>query len=117
MPYGAPSRPSPIQPAVAPPPEAARGRRLNGSGRRLLAVGGHQRPHAVGGVRALSYPIIDARQVELELRLPPARDRVEEPDVLGARAALALAAVGHDDVVEGLVARHAPRQANGNHDR
>src|SRR5215472_2100235 len=37
--------------------------------------------------------------------------------MLQARAALALTAVGHDDVIEGLIAPPAPRQANGYHGR
>ena len=85
-------------------------------GRRLLAVAGDQRAHAVGGLRALADPVVDARQIELQLRVLAARDRVEVPHVLEARAALALAAVGHDDVIEGLIARAAPRQANCHHD-
>ena len=45
----------------------------------------------------------------------PSRDRIEKSDVLEAGAALALAAVGHDDVIKGLIPRPAPRQANRYH--
>src|SRR2546429_9983309 len=111
MPYGSPSRPSSTHvTARGPPPQPA-------SGRRLLAVGGHQTAHPVRGLRALANPIIDARQIELELLLAAAGNGVEEPHVLQAQPALALAAVGHDDVIEGLVARPAPRQADGYPDR
>src|SRR2546421_7518082 len=111
MPYGAPSRPSSTHvTARGPHPKPA-------SGRRLLAVGGHESTHPVRRLRALAHPIVDARQIELELLLAAAGNGVEEPHVLQAQPALALAAVGPDDVVEGLVARPAPRQADGYHDR
>ena len=61
--------------------------------------------------------LLEGRQIEFQLLLGAAGDRIEEPDVLEARAALALAAVGYYHVVEGLVARPAPRQANSYHDR
>src|SRR5579864_3208537 len=73
--------------------------------------------HPLGGLRALAYPVVDARQIELELLLVAARDRIEKAHVLQARTTLALAAVGDDDVIEGLIARPTPRQANGYHDR
>src|SRR5215472_17471139 len=100
-------------------PQDVRGaaRRRRTSGRRLLPVRGYEGPHAVGGLRALPDPIVDARQIQLELLLPAAGNRIEKAHVLEARAALALASVGHDDVIEGLVARPAPRQANGYHGR
>src|SRR5207237_4533756 len=111
MPYGAPSRPTSTHvTARGPHPEHA-------SGSRVLAVGGHKSAHPVRGLRALTNPIVDARQIELELLLAAAGNGVEEPHVLQAQPALALAAVGHDDVIEGLVARPAPRQADGYHDR
>src|SRR5256886_17024644 len=111
MPYGAPSRPSSTHvTARGPHPKPA-------SGVRLLAVGRHEITRPVRGLRALAPPIVDARQIELELLLAAAGNGVEEPHVLQAQPALALAAVGHDDVVEGLVARPAPRQADGYHDR
>src|SRR2546429_7296450 len=76
MPYGAPSRPSSTHvTARGPHPQPA-------SGRRLLAVGGHQTAHPVRGLRALANPIIDARQIELELLLAAAGNGVEEPHVL-----------------------------------
>src|SRR5256885_17164957 len=111
MPYGAPSRPSSTHvTARGPHPKPA-------SGRRLLAVGGHESTHPVRRLRALAHPIVDARQIELELLLAAAGNGVEEPHVPQAQPALALAAAGHHDVVEGLVARPAPRQADGYHDR
>src|SRR5215469_2334337 len=73
--------------------------------------------HAVRRLCTLANPVVDARQIELQLLLAPARNRIEKAHVLQARAALALAAVGDDDVIEGLVARPAPRQTNGYHDR
>src|ERR1700732_2985567 len=111
MPYGAPSRPSSTHvTARGPQPKPA-------SGRGLLPVGSHQSAHPVRGLRALANPIVDARQIELELLLAAPGNGVEEPHVLQAQPALALAAVGYDDVIEGLVARPAPRQADGYHDR
>src|SRR4029077_6479344 len=83
----------------------------------LFPVGSHQSAHPVRRLRALVDPIVDARQIELELLLAAAGNGVEEPHVLQAEAPLALAAVGYDHVIEGLVARPAPRQANGYHDR
>src|SRR2546421_7058511 len=111
MPYGAPSRPSSTHvTSRGPHPQPA-------SGCRLLAVGGHPTAYPVRGLRTLANPIVDARQIELELLLAAAGNGVEEPHVLEAQPALALAAVGHHDVIEGLVARPAPRQADGYHDR
>src|SRR6202008_804466 len=51
----------------------APGRATAASGGRLLPVRRDERAHAIGGLRALAYPIIDARQVELQLRLPAVR--------------------------------------------
>src|SRR4030088_1434497 len=111
MPYGAPSRPSSTHvTARGPHPKAA-------SGRGLLSVGRHQSAHPVRGLRALANPIVDARQIELELLLAAAGNGVEEPHVLQAQPALALEAVGYEHVIERLVARPAPRQANAYHDR
>src|SRR5207302_8770039 len=62
-------------------------------------------------------PIVDARQIEPELLYAAAGNWIKEPHVLEARAALALAAVGNHDVIEGLVSAPAPRQANRDHDR
>src|ERR1700680_2838952 len=119
MPKGAPRRPSSIHATTVSC--ASRGFNtaapFTGSGRGLFPVGGHQRAHALRRLRALADPVIDARQIELELLLTAAGNGVEKAHVLQTRTALALAAVGHDDVIEGLVARPAPRQANGYHDR
>src|SRR5262252_8244144 len=110
-------RPSSIHSTAAPRDARCTARRRRASGRRLLPIGGHEAAHPVGGLRALPDPVVDARQIELELLLPATGNRVEKAHVLEARAALALAAIGHDDVIEGLVARPAPRQANGYHGR
>src|SRR6185312_10832357 len=97
------------------------GRRLgltrSSSGGGLLPVGSHQRAHAIGLLRALGQPVVDAREIELQLRLAAPRDGIEKPDVLEAQASLALAAVRHHYVIEGLITRPAPRQANGYHGR
>src|SRR6516165_4797273 len=114
MPKGAPTRPSSIHSTAASTGCAATVRR-GASGGRLLPIGGDEGAHPVGGLGTLANPVIDARQIELELLLPTTGDRVEEAHVLKARATLALTAVGHDDVIEGLVAPSAPRQANGYH--
>src|SRR6185437_10090412 len=94
-----------------------RSRRLRESGCRLLPVGSDKGAHALGLLRALGHPVVDACEIELQLRLAAPRDRVEKSDVLEAQAALALAAVRHHYVIEGLIPRPAPRQANGYHDR
>src|SRR6185437_78594 len=91
------------------------GRAAAPSGGRLLPVRGDERAHALRRLRALAHPIVDPRQIELELRLPAMGDGIEVPHVLETGSALALAAVGHDDVIEGLISRPAPRQANGHH--
>src|SRR6185503_7663675 len=87
------------------------------SGGSLLPVGTHQMAHAVGLLRALGHPVVDAGQIQLQLRLAAPGDRIEEPDVLEAQAPLALTAVRDHHVIEGLVARAAPRQANRYHGR
>src|SRR6202011_166867 len=112
---GAPTRSTPGPHSLTDPLRSAQALLpLRGaSGRRLFAVRSHQRAHAVGGLRALAHPIVDARQIELELLLTAAGNRVEKPHVLQARTALALAAIGYHDVIEGLIARPAPREADG----
>ena len=56
------------------------------------------------GCAPLLDPVLDARADRAcSFCLAAARDRVEEADALEARAALALAAVGHHDVIEGLI--------------
>src|SRR4249919_3856914 len=69
-------------------------------GGRLLAVGRHEVRHALGGLGTLADPVVNARQIELQFLLVLAGDRIEEADVLQAWATLALAAVGHHDVIE-----------------
>src|SRR5215469_12346415 len=83
--------------------------------RGLLPVGLHERAHTVGLLRALAEPVVDARQVESELRFAAASNGIEKTHQLEARAALTLAAVRDDQVIEGLVARAAARQADRDH--
>src|SRR5580704_5509631 len=101
-------------PPVDGPPQAAC-RRSGRQGRRLLAEGGHQLANPVRLLRAHADPVVDAPQVKLELGLTLARDRVEEPDLFETGAALALAAVGHDNVIKGLIPRATARQTNRYH--
>src|SRR5882724_6094431 len=86
-----------------------------GSGRRLLPIRCDQIAHPVGLLCAFAHPVVDSRQIQLQLRLAAPGDGVEEPHVLQAQAALPLAAVGYYHVVERLVARPASRQAYGYH--
>src|SRR5262245_59027242 len=73
------------------------------SGARLLAITRDERLDAIRDLGALAGPVIDAREVEAQFLLRTLRTRIEEADLLEARATLALALVGHHDVVEGLV--------------
>src|SRR4051794_25004135 len=87
------------------------------SGRGLLPIRGHQRAHAVGLLRALADPIVDTREIQLQLRLGAPGYGIEKTHVLKAQATLPLTAVGHDHVIERLVARPASRQAYGYHSK
>src|SRR5581483_8945367 len=93
--------------APGPPP-------VSGGG--LLPIRRDQRAHPVGLLRTFADPIIDPRKIQLDLRLAAPSDGIEESHVLQAQTALPLAAVGHYDVVKGLVAPTAPRQTYGYHD-
>src|SRR5579872_6814879 len=79
------------------------------SGGRLLPVRGHQLSNPVRLLGALTHPIIDPRQIPLQLSLAAAGDGVEETHVLEARAALTLTAVRDDHVIERLIAPAASR--------
>src|SRR5450631_1693066 len=81
----------------------------------LLAIRGHERTHAIRLLRALAQPIVDARQVKLQLRLAATRNGVEESDVLETQAALALTAVRHHEVIKGLISSPAPCETNRYH--
>src|ERR1700730_6658954 len=106
-------RPSSTQRAAMPRPASDVRPPPAFSGRGLLPIGCDQRAHPVGLLRALAYPVVNSRQIQLQLRLAAPGDGIEDPHVLQAQAALPLAAVGHHDVVERLVARPASRQAYG----
>src|SRR5690606_7564355 len=99
----------------------ARGRRAGSacaSGRSrllLLAVRSDELAHAVGLLRAFADPVVHPGQIQSELRLATSRDGVEETHLLEARTALPLAAIRHDDMIEGLVAASAPRETYGYH--
>src|SRR5262245_20412198 len=87
------------------------GRRLLGRGR-LLAIRADELANAVGLLSAEADPVVDAGQIELQLRLALAGDRVEVPYLLQILAALTLAAVRDDDVIEGLIRSPAPGEAD-----
>src|ERR1700730_3801318 len=70
---------------------------------------------ALGRMGALLEPRFDLRPVEAKLGVLAACDRIEDTDQLQGSAALALAAVRHDDVIEGLLLAAAARQANRDH--
>src|SRR6185312_3898097 len=97
------------------PPGPTRPNVPSGSG--LLPIVLDEVGHTLRRLRALAQPVIDARQIETQLGLIFARDGIEESDVLQAQPALALAAVGDDHVIEGLIRRTAPRQAYRYHGR
>src|SRR5512139_183806 len=85
------------------------------SGRGLLLERADELLHAIGLLGAEADPVFDACNIELQFRFALARDRVEITDLLQVRAALTLAAVGNDDVIEGLVGCAAPGEANSDH--
>src|SRR5262245_42673057 len=96
--------------AIAPPAKAR-----DESGRGLLLERRDELLHAIRLLGAEADPVFDARDIELQLRFALARDRVEVADMLQVQAALTLAAVSDDDVVEGLVGCAAPGEANSDH--
>src|SRR5690606_3531594 len=116
MPWGLPTWPSVSAGPVSAPGMAGSGRG-SGVGSRLLAVLAHQVTDALGLLCALRHPVIDAFEVQPQLRLGLAGLGIEETHLLQALAALALAMVGHHHVEIGIVARTAPCQTNGHHAR
>src|SRR5690242_11262363 len=71
--------------------------------------------HALGLLRALGHPVIDAAEIELQADLVLHGLRVVETHLLEALATLTLAAVGHDDVKERRVGSPAAGQTNCHH--
>jgi hypothetical protein len=91
---GAPTNPSSMSaddsPLIAPlEPYAA-----------CLRKAGQQELDAIRHVRALAQPMLDTRNVHAQFDFGAARHGIEQPDALEAGAALALAAVGHHNVIE-----------------
>src|SRR5690606_35425987 len=82
---------------------------------RLLSAFAHQVADALGLLRALRHPVVDACQVKPHGRLGLAGLGIEEPHLLQALAALALAMVSHHHVEIGIVARTASRETNSHH--
>src|SRR3954469_554497 len=98
--------------AIAPSAINKAARARDESGRGLLLERRDQLLHAIRLLGAEADPVFDASDIELQLRFALACDRVEVADVLQIQAALTLAAVGNDDVVERLVGCAAPGEAN-----
>src|SRR5690554_3774021 len=69
----------------------------------------------LGQLGALADPVVDALGVETQAFFLATRDRVEEPDAFDVAAVARIAAVGHDDVVVGLLLGTAPAQTNLDH--
>src|SRR5262245_21250499 len=85
------------------------------SGRGLGAVRLDELLQAIRLLGAQTDPVVDAADIQLELRFTLAGDRVEVTHLFKVRAALTLAAVRDDDVIEGLIRSAAPGEANGDH--
>src|SRR5690242_10645794 len=71
--------------------------------------------HALGLLRALGHPVVDAADVELEADFVLHGLRIVETHLLEALATLTLAAVSHHDVIEGHVGSAAAGQTNSHH--
>src|SRR5690606_39384718 len=112
MPCGLPTWPSFSAGPVSAPGMAGSGRG-SGVGSQLLAVLAHQVTDALGLLCALRHPVIDAFEVQPQLRLGLAGLGIEETHLLQALAALALSMVGHHHVVIVIVALTAPLLTNG----
>src|SRR5690349_6526888 len=69
----------------------------------------------LGNLCALGHPVIDAIQLEFEANLLAGRDRVEEADLLEGHAALTLAAVSDDDVIERRLLSAAAGEPDSDH--
>ena len=67
----------------------------------LHAPAANQSPHPLGGLRALSQPVIDPVQGQLQMQLPAGRDGVVETQALDKPAVALVAPVGNDDVIKG----------------
>src|SRR5690606_5788668 len=85
------------------------------SGGRGLPILLDQLIHALGHLRAVREPVVRALEVDLELALAAGRDRIEEAEALDVPAVAAVAAVRHDDVIEGALRRSAARQTYRDH--
>src|SRR5690606_28736964 len=81
----------------------------------LLSVLLHEARDALGKARTFAHPVVDAVELQFELALFSCRNRVVEAHLLQDRSALAVAAVGNHDVVEGLLFRPAAGEPNRNH--
>src|ERR1044072_2878310 len=92
-----------------------RGQRTSSGRDGLLAVIADQVPDALGLLCALTEPVVDAGEIELQRRLTLAGDRIEIAHLLEAGTALALPAVSDDYVIEGLIGSPAPGEANSDH--
>src|SRR5690606_7568316 len=83
--------------------------------RSLLSVLLHEARDALGKARTLAHAVVDAVELPFELALLSCRNRVVGAHLVQARSALAVAAVGNHDVVEGLLFRPAAGEPNRNH--
>jgi hypothetical protein len=82
---------------------------------RLLAERREELLDTIRHMSAFADPVLDACDVETQFDFPAAGDRIEQADALEARAALALSAVGHDDVVERRLFAASSSQTDRHH--
>src|SRR5580698_6581761 len=81
----------------------------------LLAEAGEQKLDAVRHMGALADPMLDTSDVQAQLDFGAARDGIKKPHALEAGSALALAAVGHHNVIERGLLTAASSQTNRHH--
>src|ERR1700733_1403837 len=83
--------------------------------RRLFAEAGEQKLDPLGHVGTLAEPVLDSSDIQAQLDLSAACNGIEKTHALEAGAPLALAAVGHHDVIERRLLTAASSQANRHH--
>src|SRR5262249_6868499 len=73
--------------------------------------------HALGGLCALSDPVIDAAEVDAQPLFATLCDGIEEADAFDVLTAAGATAVRHDDVIKRTLDRAATCQPNDYHKR
>jgi hypothetical protein len=83
--------------------------------RGLLTEAGEKKFDSVGHVSALAYPMLDPGHIQAQFDFRATRHRIEQAYAFKAGAALAFAAVGHDNVIKRRLFAAASSQTDRHH--